>query len=297
SEVEREAETMRLASEEAQRPFDLSQGPLLRATLLRLDEKENVLLLTMHHIVSDGWSTGVLVREIAVLYEAFSAGKLSPLPELPIQYTDFAYWQRQWLQGEVLETQLAYWKQQLAGAPQVLELPTDYNRPAVQTFQGASEPLVLPKALSEGLKTLSQQEGVTLFMTLLAAFKVLLHRYTKQDDIMVGTPIANRNRTETEGLIGFFVNTLVIRTELSDNPSFQKFLTQVREVALGAYAHQDLPFEKLVEELQPERNLSHTPLFQVMFVLQNAPIPPLKLSGLSLSPLKLNTTTAKFDLT
>jgi amino acid adenylation domain-containing protein len=296
-EATQEAQVERLATESAQQPFDLAMGPLLRATLLHLGEAEHVLLLTMHHIVSDGWSMGVLIRELAALYEAFSTGKPSPLPQLPIQYADFAHWQRQWLQGEVLAAQLSYWQQQLAGSQTVLELPTDRPRPAVQTFRGATQFLALPAPLSQKLKTLSQRSGVTLFMTILAAFQTLLYRYTGQEDICIGSPIANRNRSETEDLIGFFVNTLVLRTDMSENPSFQELLGRVREVALGAYAHQDLPFEQLVEALQPERNLSHQPLFQVMFVLQNAPMSALELPSLTISSLEMESSTAKFDLT
>ncbi|HEX8348925.1 MAG TPA: condensation domain-containing protein, partial [Hymenobacter sp.] len=296
-EAQQEAQAERLATEEAQQPFDLAMGPLLRAKLLHLSEAEHILLLTMHHIVSDGWSMGVMIRELAALYKAFSMGKPSPLPELPIQYADFAHWQRQWLQGEVLAAQLFYWQQQLAGAQTVLELPTDRPRPAVQTFRGATQFLALPNPLSQKLKTLSQRSGVTLFMTLVAAFQTLLYRYTGQEDICIGSPIANRNRSETEELIGFFVNTLVLRTDLSENPSFQELLGRVREVTLGAYAHQDLPFEQLVEALQPERNLSHPPLFQVMFVLENAPMPTLELPDLTISSLERKTSTAKFDLT
>ena len=296
-ETEREAEAQRLTIEEAQRPFDLAQGPLLRTTLLRLDKEEHILLLTMHHIVSDGWSMGVLFRELSALYEAFSAGKPSPLPELPIQYADFAVWQRQWLQGETLEAQLAYWKKQLDGVCPVLELPTDRPRPAVQTFRGARQSMVLSKSLTEAVKALSHQEGTTLFMTLLAAFQTLLYRYTGQDDIIVGSPIANRNRSEIEGLIGFFVNTLVLRTDLSDNPTFRELLGRVREVALGAYAHQDLPFEKLVEALHPERDLSRNPMFQVMFILQNTPMATLELGGLTLNQLNVDWGIAMFDLT
>ena len=243
---EQEIEVRRLVTAEAQRPFDLSQGPLVRGTVLRLSDEEHVGLLTMHHIVSDGWSTGILVREVATLYVAFCAGGSSPLPALPVQYADFAYWQREWLQGEVLETQIAYWKKQLAGAPAPIDLPTDHPRPAVQTFRGAHQSLVLPKQVQEGFKALGRQEGVTQFMTLLAAFQVLLYRYTSRDDLIVGTPIANRNRLETEGLIGFFVNALVLRTDLSGNPSFRELLRRVREVCLGAYSHQDLPFDRLV---------------------------------------------------
>ena len=299
-EVEQEVEVQRLATEDAQRPFNLERGPLLRVTLLRLGEAEQVMLFTMHHIIADGWSIGILIRELATLYTAFSSGKpyiaSQLLRELPIQYADFALWQRQWLQGEVLESQLNYWKQQLAETP-ALYLPTDRPRPVVQTFRGAAISFSLSTDLTRALEALSQREGVTLFMTLLAAFKILLYRYTSQDKILVGSPIANRNRTETEGLIGFFVNTLVLHTYLGDNPSFRELLLRVREVALGAYAHQDLPFEYLVEELQPERDLSHNPLFQVMFVLQNTPMEELKLPGLTLSSLNLDNRTAKFDLT
>ena len=233
-EAQQEIQVDRLATEEAQQPFDLAKGPLLRATLLHLGEAEHVLLLTMHHIVSDGWSMGVLIRELAALYQAFSTGKPSPLPQLPIQYADFAHWQRQWLQGEVLAAQLSYWQQQLTGAPALLELPTDRPRSAIQTFRGATQFLALPEPLTQKLKTLSQRSGVTLFMTLLAAFQTLLYRYTGQEDICIGSPIANRNRSETEELIGFFVNTLVLRTDMSENPSFQELLGRVREVTLGA---------------------------------------------------------------
>ena len=270
-EEEQSREASRLSAEEYERPFDLARGPLVRARLLRMADEESVLLLTMHHIISDGWSLGILSRELRVLYEAYSAGYPSPLEELPIQYADFTVWQREWLQGEVLDAQLDYWKKQLAGAPSVLKLPTDHPRPSIQNFQqGANQWLGLPRSLTEPLKDLSQREGVTLFMTLLAAFNVLLHRYTHQTDIIVGSPIAGRNRAETEGLIGFFVNTLVLRTDVSGDPTFRELLGRVREVALGAYAHQDLPFEKLVEVIQPERSLSHHPLFQVMFQLIGA---------------------------
>ena len=294
---ERETEVRRLVTAEAQRPFDLSQGPLLRGTVLRLGDEEHVGLLTMHHIVSDGWSAGILVRELAILYVATCAGGSSPLPALPIQYADFAHWQRQWLQGEVLETQIAYWKKQLTGAPDLIDLPTDHPRPAVQSFRGAHQSLVLPKHLQEDFKALSRQEGVTQFMTFLAAFTVLLHRYTSQDDLIVGTPIANRNRLETEGLIGLFVNTLVLRTDLSGNPSFRDLLRRVREVCLGAYGHQDLPFDRLVEELHAKRDLSRNPLFQVMFELHNASRRTIELPGLTLSPVDGDSETAHFDLT
>jgi amino acid adenylation domain-containing protein len=293
--VNKQQKIRTIAKEEAEKPFTIDKSPLLRVTLLRLGEADNVVLFTMHHIISDGWSMGVIIREIASLYEAFCLGKSSPLPELPIQYADFAVWQRQWLQGEVLETQLAYWKQLGNNLP-VLKLPTERPRPAVQTHRGARQSLRLDKTLSEALKKLTTEEGVTLFMTLLAAFVILLHYYSEQDDIVVGTDVANRNQAETEGLIGFFVNQLVLRTYLGGNPSFRELLGRVRDCTLGAYAHQDLPFDKLVEVLNPDRQLSHTPLFQVKIILQNAPIQPLELSGLTLSPLEVENTTVTHDL-
>ncbi len=295
-ESEREAEALRLAAEEAFRPFDLSRGPLVRAILLRLSREDHVLLLTLHHIISDGWSMGVLFRELGALYEAFSQGRPSPLGELPIQYADYAVWQREWLRNEVLEKQLSYWKRQLGDNLPVLDLPTDHPRPPVQSFRGTYRHIALPKKLSAGIKALSQREGATLFMTLLAAFQTLLARYTGQDDVVVGSPIANRTRIETEGLIGFFVNTLVMRGDLSGDPTFRELLSRAKEVALGAYAHQDLPFEQLVEELQPERDLSNNPLFQVIFALQNARSSPLQLAGLTLSQLGVKRVTSKFDL-
>jgi amino acid adenylation domain-containing protein len=294
-EAEREAETQCILNREAGRPFNLANDLMLRALLLRLGKEEHVLLLIQHHIASDYWSTDVLFRELAAYYTSFTAGGAVALPVLPIQYADYAIWQRQWLQGARLETQLAYWKQQLAGAPPGLELPTDRPRPSTQTYRGARQALELSPALTEALKALSHREGVTLFMTLLAAFQTLLHRYTGQDDIVVGSPIAGRNRPEVEGLIGFFVNTLTLRTDLSGNPTFRELLGRVREVALGAYAHQELPFEKLVEELQPERSLVRSPLFQVMLVFQNFPR-LLEIPGLELRPLDVHTGTAKFDL-
>ncbi|MBC8229645.1 amino acid adenylation domain-containing protein [bacterium] len=297
-ETEWEVKAQQLATEATQQVFDLAKGPLLRVKLLRLAKEEHILLLTMHHIIFDGWSSNVFFRELAALYKAFSTGRPSLLPELPIQYVDFAVWQQQWLQSEVLESQLSYWKQQLGDCPPVLELYTDRPRPAVRTDRGETQSLPLPKSLLEALKALSRQEGVTLFMTLLAAFKTLLYRYTGQEDIIVGTPIAGRNWVEIEGLIGLFLNALAMRTDLYGNPTFRQLLSRVREVSLGAYAHQDLPFERLVEELQPERTLSHTPLFQVMFVFENTPTPPLEiLPGLTLSPPKVNSKTAKYDLT
>ncbi len=294
--AQRDAEAQRLAHDEALRPFDLSTGPLVRGHLLRLSPEEHILLLSLHHIVSDGWSMGVFVGEMAALYEAYAAGAESALKELNIQYGDYAVWQREWLQGEVLDQQLAYWRKQLAGVPPVLELPTDHPRPAVKTFNGAAMSLNLPRSLSEELKALSRREGVTLFMSLLAAFQVLLQRYSGQEDITVGTPVAHRTRAETEELIGFFVNTLVLRTDVSGNPTFRELVQRVKETALGAYAHQDVPFEKLMEELAPERNLSVTPLFQVMFAMENTPSPEIKLRDLQLSLLETARETAKFDI-
>jgi len=298
---EREDEALRWAQEEARHSFDLAQGPLVRARLLKLGDEDHLAVLTMHHIVADGWSVEVLIRELATLYAAHLSTPYSlppaSLAPLPIQYADFAHWQRNWLQGEVLERQLSYWKDQLGDSPPMLDLPADRPRPAVQSWRGATESFTLPSGLSDQLKTLSREEGVTLFMTLLAAFQTLLYRYTGQDDVSVGTAVANRNRAQIEGLIGFFVNTLVMRTDLSGEPGFLDLLKRVRAVALGAYAHQDLPFEMLVEALQPQRDMSHTPLFQVAFALQNAPMETLALPGLALTPVELDTGTAKFDLT
>ncbi|MDQ3252839.1 MAG: amino acid adenylation domain-containing protein, partial [Acidobacteriota bacterium] len=295
-EAEIEAEVQSLATEESNRPFDLVQGPLVRTRLLRLSDEEHILLIVMHHIISDGWSVEVFLRELMVLYEAFLAWRPSPLPELPIQYVDFAVWQREWLQGEVLDQQLAYWKQQLAGAPPGLELPTDHPRPMVQSFRGAWQSQVLSPNLLKSLNELSRREGVTLFMTLLAAFQTLLARYSGQEDITVGSPIAGRNRVEIEGIIGAFINMLVLRTDLSGDPTFCELLGRVREVALGAYAHQDLPFEKLVEELQPERTLSRNPLFQVLFIFGNYAMEELKLPGLNLRLVEFDSKTTQFDM-
>ncbi|MEG4394820.1 amino acid adenylation domain-containing protein [Microcoleus sp. BROC3] len=292
-EAERESEALRLATLEAKQPFDLTAGPLLRGTLMQLGETDYRLFLTIHHIAIDAVSLySVLFKELAELYRAFSLGLRSPLPELPIQFADFAYWQRQWLRGEVLENQLRYWKQQLADLP-TLQLPTDRSRSPMQSFRGARQCLALPLSLTEMLKELGRREGVTLFMTLMAAFQTLLYRYTGHTDIPVGTAANIRNRQELEGLIGYFLNTLVMRTDLSGNPSFKELLVRVREATLGAYAHQELPFQKLVEELQPERNLTHNPLFQVAFVLE----PPLvEMDGWTISQLDVDTGTAKSDL-
>ncbi|QSQ18814.1 non-ribosomal peptide synthase/polyketide synthase [Pyxidicoccus parkwayensis] len=282
--------------EEALRPFNLATGPLIRAGVWKLGPTEHVLALNLHHIVSDGWSNGVLVREVAALYEAFLNGRPSPLPPLPLQYADYAVWQRQWMQGAVLKENLAWWRQRLEGAPSALELPTDKPRPAVQTFRGAQVPVSIPAEVSARLKSLSQQEGVTPFMVLLAAFQMLLSRYSGQDDVTVGSPIAGRQRGELEGLIGFFVNTLALRARVDGRASFLKLLTQVKEMALGAYEHQDVPFERLVEELQPTRDLSRSPLFQVLIVLQNAPTTAARVSGLTMRPYEVESVTSKFEL-
>lgn len=290
-----DAEAKRFAEAEGERPFDLVAGPLLRTNLLRLTAEETVLVIAMHHIVSDGWSMGVFLRELATLYEAFAAGRPSPLPELPVQYADYSVWQREWMQGEVLASQLSYWSGQLAGAPAALELAADRPRPAVQTFAGARQYVELPASLADRLRAFSRREGVTLFMTLLAAFEVLLWRYSGQDDVVVGTPLAGRTRSELEGLIGLFANTLPLRVSLASNPTFPELLHRVREMALGAYAHQEIPFDKLVEAVQPERSLSHTPLFQVIFALENTP-QTLEHKGLALKWLEVERGTARTDL-
>ena len=292
----REERAKQLAREEAGRPFDLARGPVIRAHLLRLGEQEHILLLTTHHIVSDAWSAGILFKELGELYNAFANGQPSPLEPLAVQYADFAEWQRAWLQGDELERQLAYWKSKLQGVTGILELPTDRSRTSGQSSEGAYQYLTLSKNLSDKLAELSKREGATLFMTLLAAFQILLSRYSNQHDIVIGSPIAGRNREEIEDLIGFFVNTLVLRADLSRNPTFRELLEQVKETALGAYAHQDVPFEKLVEELQPERDLHRNPLFQVMFQFQNALPAPLQLNGLTVDKVQTYNEAAKFDL-
>ncbi len=292
---DRRTAAKQLADEEALRPFDLRRGPLMRATLVRVEGREHLLLLSMHHIVSDGWSLGVFFRELSVLYESYSAGRPSPLPEPAIQYGDFAVWQRDWFSGSVLDRQLAYWKRQLGDVP-VLELPLDRPRPAMQTFRGSRVSFALSRALTEELKQFSGHEGASVFMTLATAFKTLLARYSGQRDICLGTSIAGRNRVEVENVIGFFINMLVLRTNLSGDPTFREAVRRVREVTLGAYDHQDLPFEKLVEELQPPRTLSHTPLFQVVFTLHNQPRVSPSLQNLGMTRMPSQYDAAKYDL-
>ncbi|HWP43650.1 MAG TPA: condensation domain-containing protein, partial [Blastocatellia bacterium] len=279
---------------ESREPFDLVRGPLIRARLVRVKQDHHVLFVTMHHIVSDGWSLDIFLRELVSLYESISTGGQSRLPALPIQYADYASWQRETLQGQTLETLLDYWKTRLAGELPVLQLPTDRPRSPYPTVDGARHSTVLSKTLTETLKSLSRNEGVTLFITLTAAFKTLLHRYSAQDDIILGTPIANRNRAETEGLIGFFVNTLILRSDLSGDPSFRSLLARVRETALEAYTHQDLPFEKLVEELNPERDTGSNPLFQAMVSLQSGKKDRYELPGLTFTPKATGEVTTKF---
>ena len=274
----------------------LRDSSLLRVALLGLEAERHVLLLTMHHIISDGWSLGVLVRELGALYAAFVGGRPSPLPALAIQYADFASWQRESLVGERLESELAWWREELAGMPPALELPTDFPRPAIFSSRGASVGFALDRADLVGLTRLSREHGATLFMALLGSFSVLLLRYTGEDDLLVGTPVAGRTRVETEALVGLFVNTLVVRSDLSGNPSFVELLGRVRETTLSSYAHQEVPFERLVEELSPERDASRPPLVQVLFALQNVPSGPMSLPGLSLTATGLETGTAKLEL-
>jgi len=294
--TEQPAKVQQIFTNEFHHPFDLSEGPLLRGTLLQLGEKEHVLLLTMHHIISDGWSRGILYKELSALYAAFGTGQPSPLSELPIQYVDFAAWQRTFLQGKLLAKQLSYWKQQIDGFT-VLDLPTDKIRPPQQTFRGSRHFFSLSKSLSQAIKTLSQQEGVSLYMSLLTVFNILLYRYTGQKDLVIGTAIANRTVPEIEDLIGCFFNTLVLRTKIESNPNFRKLLAQVKRITLDAFEHQQLPFEKLVEELQLPRDTSRSPIIQVMFILQNAPTRhALQLTGLTITPLMFDPGMALLDL-
>jgi hypothetical protein len=298
--AEREAKAERLATDESWRSFNLSAGPVLRTTLLKLDEDEHVMLFTLHHIAGDGASLGVLIRELTTLYHAYAGGEPSPLPELPIQYADFAVWQRERLQGEVIQEHLAYWKRQLGGQIPKLRLLTDRPPPVAQTRRGDSQFVYVGAGVVQALSALGRKEGATHFMTLMAAFQTLLHRYTGQDEITIGSPISNRHRVETEPLIGCFINTVALRADLSGNPTFRQLLQRVREVTLGAYAHQDLPFEKLVQELQPELRLSPMSLFQVWFGLDYAPAAvrqTANLSGLKFSEVYAAAPAAQFDLT
>ncbi|HYW19653.1 MAG TPA: amino acid adenylation domain-containing protein [Nodularia sp. (in: cyanobacteria)] len=294
-ENQREIEAQKIAIEEAKRPFILSECPLLRLNLLQLNKENYILLLTIHHAIFDGWSIGILLKELSLIYKAFSDGQTSKLPDLQLQYADYSVWQQEYLQGEVLDKQLSYWKQQLDGIS-TLQLPTDRSRSALQTFEGKTYSWQIPQDLTTALEIFSQKAGVTLFMTLLTAFNTLLYRYTSQDDIIVGSAIANRNWAENEGIIGLFINTLILRTQIKNNQSFSELLTQVRDTTLKAYAHQDLPFEKLVEEIQPERDLSRNPLFQVWFALHNFPIPTLQIGDLTLTPIEVERGTTQFDL-
>ncbi|HEX5716215.1 MAG TPA: condensation domain-containing protein, partial [Thermoanaerobaculia bacterium] len=296
TEEDREQEVRRLAAPRSQAPFDLARGPLIRADLLTLGPEEHVVLVTIHHIVCDDWSVGVILRELATIYDAFSAGQASPLPEPRLQYADFSCWQRERLQGEVLEELLSFWRRQLEGAPPVLELPADFPRPRIQTSRGAVLSGVLPRDLTDELKALSRREGVTLYMTLLAGFQALLHACTGRLDMVVGTSIANRNRVEVEGMIGFFVNMLVLRTQLGGNPTLFELVGRARDVALAAYAHQDLPFDRLVEELQVGRDPGRNPLFQVAFTFENTPNKSVALPGLTLTALDVGVDTSLFDI-
>ncbi len=286
---------MSLINREKQWSFDLSHGPLLRASVLQLAKEEHILLLTSHHIIFDGWSVELLQRELATLYTAFVQGAPSPLADLPVQYADYACWQREVLQGKTLASLLDYWKQQLVNLP-VLTLPADHPRLAARTFRAGVVSVSLPPDLATALNTLSRGEGVTLFMALLAAFQAVLARYSGQSDSVVGSPIANRHRAELEGLIGCFINTLVLRTDVGGNPTYRELLKRVREAALGAYAHQELPFEKLLEALQPERDPGRNPLFQVLFALQNIPQQPISIPGLTTSFLSVESETTIYDL-
>ena len=293
----RAAELQRISSELARRPFNLSTDLMICAALVQLSTREYDLLLALHHIAFDGWSLGVLFRELAEYYRAYSTGAAPNLPELPIQYADFAIWQRQWLQGEVLEQEVSYWIKQLAGNLEFEQFPVDHPRPPQQTYHSGREVVCLPAHLTESLRALGRRERASLFMVLLAAFQVLLHRYTGHRDVLVGSVTANRNRLELEGLIGFFVNTQVLRTDFSDNPTFRELLARVRATSLDAYDHQNLPFEKLVEVLQPERTPTHAPLCQVLFAYEDAPPAPVELPELSLAIADEDNSMAKFDLT
>ncbi|MBW3655740.1 MAG: non-ribosomal peptide synthetase, partial [Gemmatimonadetes bacterium] len=294
--ADQDAAVDRHARLEQARPFDLSAGPLLRAVLLWLAPERHVLLITMHHVIGDGWSRGIIVREVTTAYTALLNGEAPRLPELPIQYPDYAVWQRGHMRGALLDEQLGYWREKLGGAPAALELPADHPRPPVQSFEGRTHRFPLPGAV-EALRALGREEDATLFMVLLAAYKTLLARYTGQGDLVVGTPVANRDRAETQGLVGFFVNTLPLRTDLSGDPTFREVLRRVRETSLGAYAHAELPFDRVVEEVHPERNLSRSLVFQAMFLLDESSREPVRLGPLEMVPLEVDAGTSMFDLT
>jgi acyl carrier protein len=294
---ERQDQSRCLTEAEAGRPFNLSRGPLLRTLVMQLSATEHVVVLTMHHIISDGWTMDLLIQELSTLYESYCRGEASPLKELALQYADYAVWQREWLQGEVLATQLQYWRNQLAGELPVLNLPADYPRPAIESFSGKSQLFEIEPELIESLQTISRSEGVTLFMTLLAGFKALLYGLSNQTDIVVGTPAVNRNLVETEKMMGFFINMLVMRTQLAGSLPFKELLKRVKEVALGAYAHQDLPFEKLVEELGVERDAAHSPLFQVTLGFDNTPQQLIETADMIMSYVELNRPVVRYDLT
>jgi NRPS condensation-like uncharacterized protein/acyl carrier protein len=296
NEIKQVSTVQRLSVEEARRPFDLTRGPLLRVCLIRLSEEDHIGLFTMHHIVSDAWSMSLLLNEVTTLYTAFNRGETSPLPELKIQYHDFAVWQQTYLAGELLAEQLNYWKQQLADAPVLLNLPVDRPRPALQSYSGGQEPLTLPSQITDDLNELCRRENMTQYIVMLASFQLLLSWYSGQDDIVVGAPVAGRDQIETEALVGFFVNTLVLRTRLSGNPDFREVLRRVRETLLGAYAHQNVPFEMLVETLMPERSLAHSPLFQVVVGLQNIPVTANTNGDLALEEFPRNIETTHYDL-
>ncbi|HET6974231.1 MAG TPA: condensation domain-containing protein, partial [Pyrinomonadaceae bacterium] len=295
-EAEREIEVRHLLVQESNQPFQLSQAPLLRCLLLQTEDEEHVFVLTVHHIAADGWSMGVFVRELAALYESYLEQRPSMLPELPVQYADFAVWQRNWLRGEVFDRLLDYWQEQLKNAPTRLALPADKPRPAVLTYRGSAQYKSIAPELAQSLADFSNREGVTLYMTLLSGLNTLLHYYTGQSDIVIGTDVANRNRGETESLIGFFVNELALRTDLSGNPTFRQLLSRTREVTLGAYSHQDMPFDRLVDALKIERSPAHHPLFQVSFVYQNLPRTSIDVSSLTISTLPVENTVARFEL-
>lgn len=295
ADADRDARVMTLVREKARQPFKLDEGPAWRASLLRLGPEEHVLLFTMHHIICDGWSSDVLVCEVTMLYETYTHGQKSPLPELPIQYADYVVWQRELLSGAVVDAQVDYWKKQLQGRVEPLQLPIDRPRSSSQSFRGASQSWQFSAELAQSLKALGRNEGATLFMVVLAGLKALLHYYSDQQQITIGAPVAHRDRAETQPLIGLFLNTLVLCTDMSGDPTFRELLQRVREVSLGAHAHQDVPLEKLMEALQPDRNLNGQPLFQATYTLQNVASDDAVLSGLTARSLKVENETAQFD--